>query len=131
MHLPLGCQHLLDQVKIAHRNAAGGDDEIRSLVTFKRMNLLEPFVGIGPFDIIFCRNVAIYFTPDERSRLFTKLGGILEPNGYLFIGSTESLTNDTDLFTPQKYLKAIFYQMKKRNSCPAQWIFQMNNTGRI
>ncbi len=89
-------------------------DEIRSMVVFKRMNLLKPFVGIGPFDIIFCRNVAIYFTPKERLKLFTKLAGILESNGYLFIGSTESLTNDTDLFTPQKYLKAIFYQLKKK-----------------
>ncbi len=88
-------------------------DEIRSMVTFKRLNLLEPFIGIGPFDIIFCRNVAIYFTLDERQKLYSKLAGILDPKGYLFIGATESLTNDTPLFQPKKYLKSVFYQLKK------------------
>ncbi len=87
-------------------------DEIRAMVMFKKMNLMEPFMGIGKFDIIFCRNVAIYFTSQERKRLYEKIAGVLEPDGYLMIGSTESLTNDTSLFAPQKYLRSIFYQIR-------------------
>jgi chemotaxis protein methyltransferase CheR len=87
-------------------------DEIRSMAVFKKINLMQPFMGLGKFDIIFCRNVAIYFNPQERSRLYEKIAGVLEPDGYLLIGATESLTNDTKLFEPKKYLRAVFYQLK-------------------
>jgi len=87
-------------------------DEIRSMAVFKKINLMQPLVGMGKFDIIFCRNVAIYFTPQERSRLYEKLAGVLEKDGYLLIGATESLTNDTKLFEPKKYLRTVFYQLK-------------------
>jgi chemotaxis protein methyltransferase CheR len=88
-------------------------DEIRSMAVFKKTNLMKPLIGIGKFDIIFCRNVAIYFTPEERSRLYEKLASVLEWDGYLLIGATESLTNDTKLFEPKKYLRTVFYQLKK------------------
>ena len=87
-------------------------DEIRSMAVFQKINLMQPFIGLGKFDIIFCRNVAIYFNPQERSRLYEKIAGVLEPDGYLLIGATESLTNDTKLFEPKKYLRAVFYQLK-------------------
>jgi chemotaxis protein methyltransferase CheR len=87
-------------------------DEIRAMVSFRKINLMQPLIGIGKFDIIFCRNVAIYFSPQDRSRLYEKLAGQLEPDGYLLIGATESLTNDTKLFEPKKYLRTVFYQLK-------------------
>lgn len=87
-------------------------DEIRVLSVFQKANLLRPFVGLGKFDIILCRNVAIYFTQTERKKLYEKIAGIIEPDGYLIIGVTESLLNDTTLFYPQKYLKSVFYQLK-------------------
>lgn len=85
-------------------------DEIRAMVQFRKMNLMESFASIGKFDIIFCRNVAIYFTQETRKSLYQKLHGALENDGYLLIGSTESLSNDTTLFKPQKYLNSIYYQ---------------------
>ncbi len=85
-------------------------DEIRAMVQFRKINLMESFASVGKFDIIFCRNVAIYFTPETRKILYQKLHGALEQDGYLLIGSTESLSNDTTLFKPQKYLNSIFYQ---------------------
>lgn len=85
-------------------------DELRSMAAFKKINLLDSLAGMGKFDIVFCRNVAIYFTPEERSRLYQKIANIMEKDGYLLIGATESLTNDTNLFEPQKYLRSIFYQ---------------------
>lgn len=87
-------------------------DEIRSMAVFKKINLMQPLIGMGKFDIIFCRNVAIYFNPQERTRLYEKLAGVLERDGYLLIGATESLTNDTKLFEPKKYLRTVFYQLR-------------------
>ncbi|WP_027357772.1 CheR family methyltransferase [Desulforegula conservatrix] len=85
-------------------------DEVRAMAQFRKINLMESFAALGKFDIIFCRNVAIYFSPETRKNLYQKLCGALEPDGYLIIGSTESLSNDTTLFKPQKYLNSIFYQ---------------------
>jgi chemotaxis protein methyltransferase CheR len=87
-------------------------DEIRSMATFHKMNLMLPFVGLGKFDIIFCRNVAIYFTLEDRKKLFEKIADTLEPDGYLIIGSTESLTGVCPRFIPKRHLRSIFYQLK-------------------
>lgn len=86
-------------------------DEIRAFAVFRTMNLMEPFTGVGEFDVIFCRNVAIYFSQKDRQRLYNKIAHVLAPDGYLLIGSSESLVNETNLFKPSKYLKAIFYQL--------------------
>jgi chemotaxis protein methyltransferase CheR len=86
-------------------------DEIRAVAGFKKINLMEPFSGVGQFDIIFCRNVAIYFTSEDKQKLYEKIAGALAPDGYLVIGSTESLSNETTLFAPQQYLKSFFYQL--------------------
>lgn len=87
-------------------------DQIRAMAQFKKMNLMKPFIGLGKFDIILCRNVMIYFTPDDRRRIYQNISKVLEPDGYLLIGSTESLANDTDLFISKKYLNSVFYQFK-------------------
>ena len=87
-------------------------DEIRSMATFRKMNLMHPFTALGKFDIIFCRNVAIYFTLEDRKKLFNKIADALEPNGYLVIGSTESLTGVCPRFIPKRHLKSIFYQLR-------------------
>jgi chemotaxis protein methyltransferase CheR len=87
-------------------------DEVRVMAQFQKMNLMKPFIGLGKFDIILCRNVMIYFTTEDRKRIYQSISKVLEPDGYLLIGSTESLTNDTDLFTSKKYLNSVFYQFK-------------------
>ena len=92
-------------------------DEIRAMVVFRKINLMDSFMGLGKFDIILCRNVAIYFPNPQRTRLYEKIASVLMPDGYLMIGATESLANDTTLFSPYRYLRAIFYQMRNGN-CP-------------
>lgn len=86
-------------------------DEIRTMAAFKKLNLLLPFNDLGKFDIVFCRNVAIYFGPEDRKELFNKIAGVLEPGGYLIIGSSESLTGICPRFEPKRYHKSIFYQL--------------------
>ena len=87
-------------------------DEIRAMVSFAKRNILKPFVGLGKLDIIFCRNVAIYFNLEERKKLFENIASVLEPDGFLIIGSTESLTGICPIFEPKRYLRTIYYQLK-------------------
>lgn len=87
-------------------------DELRAMATFRKLNLMTPFTALGRWDIIFCRNVAIYFTLEDRKKLFNRLADVLEPDGYLIIGSTESLTGICPRFVPKRHLKSIFYQLK-------------------
>ena len=87
-------------------------DELRAMAQFKKMNLMKPFLGMGKFDIVLCRNVMIYFTSEDRRKIYANIAKVLEPDGYLLIGSTESLVNDTDLFASNKYLNSVFYQFK-------------------
>ncbi len=87
-------------------------DEIRAMVNFRKLNLMSPFVGLGKFDIIFCRNVAIYFTLEDRKKLFNKIADSLADDGFLVIGSTESLTGVSPRFVPKRHLRSIFYLKK-------------------
>ena len=64
---------------------------IRELIRFNQLNLLEPWPMKGPFDVIFCRNVVIYFSKETQKILFDRYADILAPGGYLFIGHSESL----------------------------------------
>ncbi len=87
-------------------------DEIRALATFRTMNLLEPFSFPVPFDIVFCRNVAIYFTEPDKMKLFRNIGKNLARDGALLIGSTESITGLCPEYEPKRYLRSVFYQLK-------------------
>jgi chemotaxis protein methyltransferase CheR len=87
-------------------------DEVRAAATFKTLNLMQDFSGLGKFDIIFCRNVAIYFTEQDKTRLFNRLGAMLAPEGALIIGSTETLAGLCPQFESKRYLRTIFYQLK-------------------
>ena len=85
-------------------------DQIRAMVAFQHRNLLQPFAGLGSFDIIFCRNVAIYFDAPHRRDLFLRLTEHLTPSGYLFVGSAESLLDLGPRFAPHVHCRATFYR---------------------
>ncbi len=87
-------------------------DEIRALVSFKRMNLMEDFSALGKFDIIFCRNVAIYFTEADRITLFKRIERAMEPDGFLLVGAMESLSGICPQFESKRHLRSVFYQLK-------------------
>ncbi|NHZ47516.1 CheR family methyltransferase [Nitratidesulfovibrio liaohensis] len=66
--------------------------ELRSAVRFERLNFMDPFSFSEPMDIIFCRNVIIYFDKPTQEGLFSRFSQCLRPDGHLFIGHSESLT---------------------------------------
>lgn len=74
-------------------------EAVREIVAFKPLNLILPAWPMkGPFDAIFCRNVAIYFDRDTQGRVFTRLGRMLTPSGHLYIGHSENLGTGGDAF---------------------------------
>lgn len=88
------------------------NDEIRAMVTFKKVNLMAPLDGLGRFDIVFCRNVGVYFNMADRKKLFGNISRVMEKDGYLIIGATESLINVDPRYEPKRYLRSVFYQQK-------------------
>ncbi len=85
-------------------------DELRQLMLFKRLNLAKPpFPMKGPLDMVFCRNVMIYFDNDIRTGLLREVYRMLKPGGYLIVGHAESLTGMLTNFKtvrPSIYIKA-------------------------
>ncbi len=88
-------------------------DEMRAMANFKKLNLMLPFGALGKFDVIFCRNVAIYFSQEDRKKLFDRLADMLDDGGALIIGSSESLTGVSARFEPLRHLRSIFYRLKQ------------------
>jgi chemotaxis protein methyltransferase CheR len=87
-------------------------DDIRAMVQFGKRNLMKPFDGLGVFDIIFCRNVAVYFSKTDRQNFFDRLARVLSPDGYLILGSTESMLGLSTCFEPKEHLRTVFYKKK-------------------
>lgn len=85
-------------------------DEIRALATFRRFNLMQDFSALGKFDVVFCRNVAIYFNERDRTSLFNRIEQRMERDGYLVIGSMESLTGVCPQLESRRHLRSVFYQ---------------------
>ncbi len=87
-------------------------DDLRGMVSFRKLNLIEDFSSIGRFDVIFCRNVAIYFTEADKVQLFKRIGQSLQPDGGLIIGSTESLSGLCPQFEAMRHVRSVFYRLK-------------------
>ncbi len=86
-------------------------DELRALTSFRRLNLMEDFTSMGKFDIIFCRNVAIYFNEKDKASLFQRLSQRLEPHGSLIIGSMENLGTSCPQLESNRHLRAVYYKL--------------------
>jgi chemotaxis protein methyltransferase CheR len=74
--------------------------EIRAMVKFRPFNLLHDFSSLGPFDVVFCRNVLIYFDQETKIDVLNRIGGVMERDGFLALGGAETVVGLTSAFKP-------------------------------
>lgn len=101
-----------ERTKLFERSGDGTvkiPEHARSLVTFKPLNLMESWPMRGPFDAIFCRNVAIYFNKPTQEKMFTRMGELLAQDAFIYIGHSENLNSVADKF---KLVGKTIYQNK-------------------
>ena len=87
-----------DVAQIKKEECIRMSDSLKALIAFKSLNLLESWPMKGPFDAVFCRNVVIYFDKPTQIKLFHRLADLIKPNGWLYIGHSESLFKVCDRF---------------------------------
>jgi chemotaxis protein methyltransferase CheR len=93
--------------------------EIRGMVQHRQLNLLQDFSHLGMFDVIFCRNVLIYFDQDTKISVFERLAKSLEPDGMLMLGAAESVVGITDAFRPYPDKRGLYQLNPGRGARPA------------
>ena len=74
--------------------------DIRAMVQYRPLNLLADFTSLGRFDVIFCRNVLIYFDQETKTGVLNRIGKQLDPDGYVVLGAAETVVGLTDAFKP-------------------------------
>ncbi|MEA2895729.1 MAG: chemotaxis protein methyltransferase CheR [Bradyrhizobium sp.] len=82
--------------------------DIRAMVQHRQLNLLQDFSHLGTFDVIFCRNVLIYFDQDTKIGVFNRLAKSLEADGVLALGAAESVVGITDAFKPYPERRGLY-----------------------
>jgi chemotaxis protein methyltransferase CheR len=82
--------------------------DIRAMVQHRQLNLLQDFSHLGTFDVIFCRNVLIYFDQDAKAGIFDRLARVIEPDGVLTLGAAESVVGISDAFKPYPERRGLY-----------------------
>ncbi|MFP5344459.1 MAG: CheR family methyltransferase, partial [Gammaproteobacteria bacterium] len=86
--------------------------ELRAMIQHRQLNLLHDFSQLGTFDVIFCRNVLIYFSNDLKQDILRRFAAALQPQGYLVLGSAESVAGCTELFDMARIESTVVYRPK-------------------
>lgn len=86
--------------------------KVKQMVNFRAQNLKDSYALLGKFDIIFCRNVLIYFSPEMKAKVLNQLAASLNPGGYLFLGASESLTGLSEQFEMIRCNPGIIYRLR-------------------
>jgi len=92
--------------------------DIRGMVQHRQLNLLQDFSNLGRFDVIFCRNVLIYFDQETKANIFERISKIIEPDGMLMLGAAESVVGITDAFRPYPDRRGLYQPNAARSARP-------------
>lgn len=106
-------QHLKSYFAPADDDGWQINAQIKSRVEFRIQNLQQTFTLLGKFDVIFCRNVLIYFSADLKTDILRRMHGSLNPGGYLMLGASEAMNNLGDLYEMVQCHPGIIYRAKK------------------
>ena len=105
-----------ERLKLNFTDEGDGGYKVRPDVSgrckFSELNLLKNYSILGKFDIIFCRNVLIYFSAEIKTDILTRMAKLLNPGGYLFLGGSESPTGYCDLYEMVKLKAGVVYRLK-------------------
>lgn len=85
-------------------------DDLRAMIDFEQLNLAGPWPAMPKFDIVFLRNVMIYFEVETKKTILRKVGRLLQPDGYLVLGGAESTMNLDDSYRRVETMKGGFYR---------------------
>jgi chemotaxis protein methyltransferase CheR len=92
--------------------------DIRSMVQHRQLNLLQDFGHLGTFDIIFCRNVLIYFDQDTKAGIFERMAKLVDADGFLVLGAAESVVGISDAFKPFPERRGLYRPNSARAAKP-------------
>jgi chemotaxis protein methyltransferase CheR len=92
--------------------------DIRAMVQHRQLNLLQDFSHLGTFDVIFCRNVLIYFDQDTKAGIFNRLARPLESDGFLVLGAAETVVGICDAFRPYPERRGLYCPNPARPARP-------------
>lgn len=93
--------------------------DIKSMVQYKQFNLLDPMGPLGKFDIIFCRNVLIYFDRETKAKVLQSMSALLPEDGFVFLGGAETVLGITESFKPMENTRGIYIKPGSVVSAPA------------
>ncbi|MAF47703.1 MAG: chemotaxis protein CheR [Rhodospirillaceae bacterium] len=83
-------------------------NDIRSMVKYRKFNLLDDLKSLGRFDIVFCRNVLIYFDQETKTKILAEIAELMPDDGLLFLGGAETVLGISDLFRPIPKLRGVY-----------------------
>lgn len=108
----LSTERLRDNFEEIDREKWRVNPSIKSRITFRSQNLKDSYVMLGRFDIVFCRNVLIYFSGELKQDIIRRIHASMYPGGYLFLGSSESLGDSSKLFDMVHCSPGVVYRAK-------------------
>ncbi len=86
-------------------------EDIRKRVSFRELNLMQSYASMGKFDIIYCRNVLIYFSADLKRDILSRMARALTPGGFLVLGGSESISNYSEDFELVRWRNGVIYKL--------------------
>ncbi len=90
--------------------------EVKRGVSFRELNLANSFTALGQFDMVFCRNVLIYFSTELKTDILNRIAKTMRPGAYLFLGGSESPTSYTDAFEMVRTAQGVVYRVKDEHA---------------
>jgi chemotaxis protein methyltransferase CheR len=94
--------------------------ELRAMVQWKKFNLLESFGALGQFDIVFCRNVLIYFDQPTKADVLSRVAKVMAPDGFMVLGAAETVVGLSDAFKPLTDRRGLYVPQQATSSATTQ-----------
>jgi len=104
------------------------DASLRAMVRYREYNLLHDLKGIGVFDVVFCRNVLIYFDNETKAKVLAQIRGIMPDDGILFLGGAETVLGISDHFKPIPDLRGLYMPTERSSATGTSTLFPAGST---